>query len=456
MIHTMIDMKTRPPNLGGIMSSSPTKPAPSKELQVSLAFFHELLAGYSPRDFAIKFWDGSVWGAEAGQPTRFSLILQHPGSARKMFWPPSNSALAEAYIYNDFDVLGDIHAFFRLVTYLTELPWTPEQRMKLAWRLVFGMPMQERVAGGRQAAELSGSVHSPERDQQAIRYHYDVSNDFYRLWLDSAMVYSCAYFARPDEDLDAAQARKLDYICRKLRLRPGERLLDIGCGWGGLVLHAAQHYGVQALGITLSQKQLDLARQRIDQAAERLPGVQDKCRVELCDYRELAEPDASFDKLVSVGMFEHVGEAMLPAYFKQAFRLLRPSGVFLNHGIARNFHFQVPKDNFIKRYVFPDGELVPISTTLRVAEETNFELRDLESLREHYELTLRHWVRNLEQHADLARQATDDTTYRIWRLYLAASAHGFRTATYNLYQALLVKPDQGKAQLPLTRADWYS
>lgn len=431
-------------------ATQPSAP-PSRELQVSLSFLHEMFAGYKPRDFAIQFWDGSTWGAEAGQAARFTIVLRHPGSVRKMFWPPTNTTLAEAYVYNDFDIQGDMHSFFAMTNYLKDLPWTPEQRMKLAWRLVFGLPLQDRNKTGRQEAQLSGDVHSQERDQQAIRYHYDVSNDFYRLWLDPAMVYSCAYFEDAGQDLATAQKRKLEHICRKLRLQPGERLLDIGCGWGGLIMHAAQHHGAQALGITLSQNQLQLARERIAAA-----GLNDRCRVELCDYRKLEEPAGSFDKLVSVGMFEHVGAALLPGYFKQAFDMLRPGGTFLNHGIARKF--DVPKEHeadFAKRYVFPDGELVPISTTLHAAEEAGFEVRDVESLREHYELTLRHWVKNLEDHADEARQATDDTTYRIWRLYLAGSANGFRTSIYSIHQALLVKPDNGQARLPLTRNDWY-
>jgi cyclopropane-fatty-acyl-phospholipid synthase len=254
----------------------------------------------------------------------------------------------------------------------------------------------------------------------------------------------------PDDDLDTAQGRKLEYICRKLRLRPGERLLDIGCGWGGLVLYAAQHFGVDAYGITLSEPQAELAQQRIQQA-----GLAERCRVEVRDYRDVNSPD-SFDKIVSVGMFEHVGEALLRTYFQQAWRVLRPGGVFLNHGIARNM--AVPallKDSFALHYVFPDGELVPISATLRAAEESGFEVRDVESLREHYMLTLRHWVRRLEEHADEARRLTGDVTYRIWRLYMSGAAHGFRTGTSNIYQALLAKPAQGESGLPLTRADWY-
>jgi cyclopropane-fatty-acyl-phospholipid synthase len=259
-----------------------------------------------------------------------------------------------------------------------------------------------------------------------VTYHYNVSNDFYALWLDKWMVYSCAYFATPEEDLNTARQRKLDYICRKLRLRPGERLLDIGCGWGGLIMHAAHNYGVGAFGITLSQPQAELAAQRIRQA-----GLADRCRVEVCDYREIDAP-GQYDKLVSVGMFEHVGKAKLPEYFARAWRLLRPGGVFLNQGIAYRPaqvvkrgpswpHLSSP--TFINRYVFPDGELVPISTTLQAAEMSGFEVRDVESLREHYALTLQHWVRRLEAQHDAARRITSEVIYRIWRLYMAGAAY---------------------------------
>jgi cyclopropane-fatty-acyl-phospholipid synthase len=244
----------------------------------------------------------------------------------------------------------------------------------------------------------------------------------------------------------------LDHICRKLRLRSGQRLLDLGCGWGGLVIHAAQQYGVEATGITLSQPQADLANERIAQL-----GLGDRCRVLVRDYREVNE-SASYEALVSVGMFEHVGAAVLPTYFTRAWQLLKPGGVFLNHGIANTAADQPQRGrSFSDTYVFPDGELVPISTTLRAAEESGFEVRDVESLREHYAMTLRHWVQRLEAHHDQALRFVDEPTYRVWRLFMSGSAHGFTTGRLNVYQTLLVRTDEdGKSGLPLTRADWYA
>jgi cyclopropane-fatty-acyl-phospholipid synthase len=266
------------------------------------------------------------------------------------------------------------------------------------------------------------------------------------------MVYSCGYFETAATDLDTAQLRKLDMICRKLRLRPGMRLLDVGCGWGGLVLHAALQYGVDATGITLSAPQVELASQRIAAA-----GMNGACRVELRDYREV-EVDHGYDALVSVGMFEHVGEKMLPGYFEQAARLLKPGGVFLNHGIASRATDPAGHGpRFSDTYVFPDGELVPVNTTMRAAEEAGFEVRDVESLREHYALTLRHWVRRLEAAHEQALRHVDEPTWRVWRLYMSGSAHGFRSRRLNVYQALLALPDSGGASgLPLTRDDWYT
>ena len=265
------------------------------------------------------------------------------------------------------------------------------------------------------------------------------------------MVYSCAYFATPELSLDEAQIAKLEMICRKLRLRPGQRLLDVGCGWGGLAMYATRHYGVEVLGITLSQPQADLANQRIKAA-----GLERHCRVEVRDYREL-DDSRPFDALVSIGMFEHVGAALLPIYFKKAISLLKPGGVFLNHGISRRLTDKPDRrGSFSDAYVFPDGELEPISESLLAAEEARLEVRDVESWREHYALTLRHWVNRLEAHYQDALKFVDEVTYRVWRLYMAGSSHGFHSGRLNVYQSLLVKPTaEGPSGLPSTRADWY-
>jgi len=409
-------------------------------------FLEALLKGYPKRDFQIRFWDGTAWGAQR-QP-RFTLVLKHPGALRAMSVSPSELSVGEAYIYGDFDIEGDFEAAFELAEYVLGQERGSGETPDLNGRLQ-RLPGQDHSATSLGTPGLWGEPHSRDRDRRAISYHYDLPPQFYALWLDQRMIYSCAYFATPEEDLDSAQERKLDYICRKLRLRPGERLLDIGCGWGGLVMHAAARYGAQAVGITLSVPQADVARQRLREA-----DLGDRCRVEVADYREI-DSVRPYDKIVSVGMFEHVGEELLPEYFSRARDLLRPGGVFLNHGIAASATYRRRGPSFVDRYVFPDGELVPISTSLRAAESSGLEVRDVESLREHYALTLHQWVRRLEAHADEARRITDDTTYRIWRLYMAGAAQGFRTGRLNLYQTLLAKPLHGQSGLPLTREDWY-
>ena len=356
--------------------------------------------------------------------------------------------MGEAYIYDDFDILGDIEAAFDLADYLLTHERGAGESFDLSARLE-KLPESDSPRGDLRLVEFGGKVHTKDRDRQVISYHYDMPAEFYALWLDERMMYSCAYFSKPDEGLDSAQERKLDYICRKLRLRPGERLLDIGCGFAGLIMHAVAHYGVHAVGITLSVRQAEVARQRLREAA-----MNDRCRVEVSDYRDI-DHELQYDKIVSVGMFEHVGEAHLPEYFSRAWDLLRPGGVFLNHGISYSATYRRRGPSFTDRYVFPDGEPVPISTSLRAAELSGFELRDVESLREHYALTLHHWVQRLEAHREEACRIADDTTYRIWRLYMAGSAHGFRSGRLNVYQTLLAKPVRGHSGLPLTRADWY-
>ena len=421
-----------------------------KAARLTLRLLDELFDDNAVRRVGVRLWNGTSWPDAASRPA--TVVLKHPGALREMFLPGSELGLGEAYLYDDFDVEGDIEAVFDLAEALAQGTVSRMRKLQIARDLLRLPSGQRREPGRRGPAKLKGRRHSVERDRQAVTYHYDVSNDFYALWLDRRMVYSCAYFTTPDDDLDTAQERKLDYICRKLRLQSGQRLLDVGCGWGGLVIHAAQHYGVDATGITLSQPQADLANERIAAA-----GLAGRCRVLVRDYREMDEP-GGYDALVSVGMFEHVGAALLPAYFTMTWQLLNPGGVFLNHGIANTTTGQSRRGpSFSDTYVFPARELLPISTTLRVAEESGFEVRDVESLREHYALTLRHWVHRLEAHHDQALRFVDEPTYRVWRLFTSGSAHGFSVGRLNVYQALLVRPgERGQSGLPLTRADWYA
>ena len=420
-----------------------------KTTQITLDFLESLL-GDSTSHLNVRLWDGSYWPDDA--PRAATLVLKHPGALRAMFLGGDEVSLAVAYLFDDFDVEGRMEGAYAAAEGLVLNSPDLVTKVGLAARLLRlpQKPTTRQTRHGR--AELSGEEHSIARDREAIRYHYDVSNDFYSLWLDERMVYSCAYFESPEQDLDTAQRQKLEHICRKLRLKPGQRLLDVGCGWGGLVIHAARTYGVEALGITLSEPQAELANARIVQA-----GLRGRCRVEVRDYREVDEPEG-YDALVSVGMFEHVGKALLPTYFERAWQLLRPGGVFLNHGIAKRATDAPPKGRtFSDTYVFPDGELVPISTSLQAAEEAGFEVRDVESLREHYALTLRHWVRRLEAHHDEALHHVDEPTYRVWRLFMSGSAHGFASGRLNVYQSLLLKPAPGGGSgLPLTRRDWYA
>jgi cyclopropane-fatty-acyl-phospholipid synthase len=418
-----------------------------QSVALSLTFLRKLLERLPTRPFAVRFWDGSVWPPTAGAPAAFTLALRHAGAVRRMFWPPSDLALGEAYLHDDFDIDGDVLEFVRFIQRLNAVDRSSAENLALG-TILFRLPEVRAGAVGASAASLSGAPHSPERDRQAISYHYDLSNEFFALWLDPRMVYSCAYFTDAANDLETAQRDKLDLICRKLRLRSGERLLDIGCGWGGFILHAARHYGVDATGISLSQRQVELATERIRSA-----GLTERCRAQLRDYREV---NGTFDKVASVGMIEHLGTRMLPEYFRSVARVLRPAGVFLNHGISlRGGNGVVRWDQFAQKYVFPDGELCPISTNLTAAEAEGFEVRDVENLREHYALTLRNWLRRLEARREEVRRTTGEATYRVFRLYLAGAAHGFEAGVYHLHQALLCKPEEGRSGLPLTRTDWY-
>jgi cyclopropane-fatty-acyl-phospholipid synthase len=416
----------------------------------TVSFLNGLFAETPVENVSFQLWDGTLWPDE--RPRAATLVLKHPGALREMLASGTAKGLAEAYLRDDFDVRGDIEAGFELALALENRPkdWFDSL---LNYHRLHRLPT--RPGGrhdGRDFDGLKGRAHSLERDRQAVSFHYDVSNDFYRLWLDREMVYSCAYFERADEDLDRAQQAKLRHVCRKLRLRPGQRLLDIGCGWGALAIHAAQEYGVSVTGVTLSARQAELAAACAAEA-----GVAQSVSIELRDYRELKRPE-EFDAVVSVGMSEHVGRNHLPEYFATVKRLLKPGGVFLNHAIGEKRpgdRFRGP--SFVNEYVFPDGDIPAIPLVVQAAEDAGLEVRDVENLREHYALTLRHWVRRLEAAHDRALAFVNEPTYRVWRLYMAGSAHGFDHGDLAVYQTLLAKTDAaGRAHLPLTRRDWYA
>lgn len=386
-------------------------------------------------DLPMRRWDGSGLGPEdAG----WRLILEHPGSLRSLLLPPTDLNAGEAYVFGDVDVEGSMLAALRSVADARRVEFSPAVRVRMARRL--RRLRRNPRPGDDRRFRPRGRRHSTARDAAAVRFHYDVGNDFYRLFLDRSLVYSCAYFddadrnaPLADEQLDRAQVRKLDLICRKLQLRPGERFLDIGCGWGTLVIHAAKHYGVTALGVTLSGAQAELAAERIAAA-----GLAGRAEVQVLDYREV---DRTFDAIASVGMFEHVGSKQLAAYFSRVFELTANGGRFLNHGITTGQRGVVrelsqDRNSFLGRYVFPDGALVPAHMAVRLMEEAGYELLDVEQLRPHYARTLAHWVDRLERHADQARRQAGDVTYRTWRAYMAGSAVGFESGDIGVVQVL--------------------
>jgi cyclopropane-fatty-acyl-phospholipid synthase len=425
-------------------------PNAAQDIQSTHAFLDQFFP--EPRHFDVRLWNGTHLGF--ARDPRFTIVLNSPGALRRMAHIPLELSLAEAFIRGEFDIEGDLVSAFQLFNAMgSQLSHINPVTLLRLW-LALPNDRSQVQTMSRKTAHLFGLRHSRERDRAAIQYHYDVGNDFYELWLDKRMVYSCAYFPTGTEDLDTAQAHKLDIICRKLQLKPGERLLDIGCGWGGLVIYAAQKYGVQAMGVTLSKEQHSLANKRIAAA-----GLGHSA-VKLTDYRDLqAEP---FDKIVSVGMFEHVGRDHLPEYFGHAYNLLKPGGLFLNHGISAhpdnhqsspwsNFigRYVIGVGSFINRYIFPDTDLIPVSDVNLVAERTGFEVRHLENWREHYALTLRQWLRRLENHHTEAAQLTSEVIYRTWKLYMSLAVYGFETGVININQTVLQRPQNGHGRVKL-------
>lgn len=397
-----------------------------------------------------EFWDGSSFGSAT---TNEVVRVRSPDALRRILWSPDELGLGRAYVAGDIDIDGDVFTLIatlrdRTPSHLSFRPRDVAATISAARSLgVIGKPLppppeEARPHGLRR--------HSKARDAQVVQHHYDVGNDFYRIVLGPSMTYSCARFAEPTFDLATAQASKHDLICRKLGLheQTGRRLLDVGCGWGSMAIHAASTYGASVVGITISDAQATLARRRAAEA-----GVADRVEIRLQDYRDLGAE--TFDAVSSIGMSEHVGSERIDLYFGRLRSVLRPHGRLLNHAISSVDGSKLGRRSFTYRYVFPDGELLDVADTVRAMERAGFEVRDVECLREHYAQTLRHWVANLEEQWERAVELVGEPRAKIWRLYMAGSAVGFEDGGISVHQVLGGVPDHtGASAMPRTRDSW--
>lgn len=408
---------------------------------------------------AVRLWDGSVIPLGPHADTRYQVVFDSAATIGRLLRRPTLENLVIHYAEGHVDLVGgDLIEFIEAAQ---------RRRMKLKWRdLDKGTLARSLWALARAPGELASShVYGDEEaarvaadqrhDQDYIRFHYDIGDDFYRLFLDPEMQYSCAYFTDWSNGLDQAQADKLDHICRKLRLKPGERFLDVGCGWGGLIAHAVRHYGVIAHGVTLSTNQHDFATRKM-----RDLGIADRVTIELKDYRLLT---GTFDKIASIGMYEHVGIANYPDYFGKLKSLLRPGGILLNHGITRRakadksrFRKIRPENRLILKYIFPGSELDHIGHSVESMEAAGFEIHDVEGLREHYAQTTRLWCQRLSARKTEAVALVGEAKYRLWVAYLAGVSFAFRNGTIRLFQTVATRHQKNAPlELPPTRADLY-
>ncbi|MFB7208153.1 class I SAM-dependent methyltransferase [Streptomyces sp. NPDC056255] len=419
------------------------------------ALAEELLGEKLP--VRIRAWDGS----ESGPPGAPVLVIRNRRALRRLLWKPGELGLARAWVAGELDIEGDLYEALDL---MASLIWErgadakesvhpvrdPRVRAFAKGLLRLAGPLPPPPPPPEEVRRRPGTLHTKRRDKEAISHHYDVGNDFYELVLGPSMVYSCAYW-EDDGSLEDAQRDKLDLVCRKLALKEGDRLLDVGCGWGSMAIHAAREYGARVTGVTLSVEQAAFARKRIAQE-----GLTDRIEIRVQDYRDVR--DGPYDAISSIGMAEHVGSVRFREYADDLYALLKPGGRLLNHQIARRpekdesaYHV----DEFIDAYVFPDGELAPVGRTVATLEEAGFEARDVESIREHYALTLRRWVANLEKQWDRAVRMTSAGRARVWRLYMAASALSFEHNKIGVNQILAVRPAEGGAsRMPLRAREW--
>ncbi|MDY7106099.1 MAG: class I SAM-dependent methyltransferase [Actinomycetota bacterium] len=393
----------------------------------------------------LKAYDGTDVGPADAPAT---VVVKNRNALRRIVQAPGELGFARAFVAGDIDIEGDLYAALSVQDHMQDVNVGPKALVALARHL--GRDALRPVPPPPEEARVRGRRHSRRRDADAIAHHYDVSNDFYRAFLGRTMTYSCAVFEDGMDDLDRAQENKYELICRKLALRPGQRLLDIGCGWGGMVIHAARHHGVSAVGVTVSRRQADLAAQRVAEA-----GLADRVEIRFQDYRDIT--DGPFDAISSIGMFEHVGVSRLKDYFGQLKTLVPEGGRLLNHQITRPpfKRAALERAGFMNRYVFPDGELMEIGKLVSAMQDCGFEVRHDESLREHYARTLRHWVANLEANWDLAVAETSLGRARTWRLYMAGAAVNFEANKTQIHQVMAINLDAGEGMsgLPM-RPDW--
>lgn len=405
------------------------------------------------RGFAVELWDGSILAPAIACDETSRVVVRSPAALRFFSPPWSERRLSDAFISGEIDLVGDAVSLLATIALWKGPRFQVVLSLASVWASIAAAPPSETPA-----ASLDGERHSAERDRAAVRHHYDVSDDFFRLLLDPDMVYSCAYFTSPSASLEDAQRAKLELVCRKLDVRPGDRLLDLGCGWGALVCRAVAR-GATAIGTTLAENQVREARNRLAALPSALGSeIQD------LDYRQIGS-FAPVDKVASIGMMEHVGASRLDDYFSGVERVLRPGGLFLNQAIAeiRPGTSTIPwlsrrDGSFIDDYIFPDSELPPIGQVIRAAETAGFEVRDLESLRDDYARTLAYWLQRLEHRFDDAVRLVGQARARAWRLYLASSAVAFRLGRVSVFQLLLAKPngDQRGLGVPRRRSDWYA
>lgn len=410
---------------------------------------------------SVRLWDGSCipLGTQAAA-TGLTITIRSPGVIGALLRWPTLDHMVRQYATGGIDLGGsDLIAFGHAIRAAKKRTKFRNINKSILFGSLFPFLFAPADCGDVQhdfKGENDSVPAAARKDKDYIQFHYDIGNEFYKLFLGKEMVYSCGYFTHADNSIDQAQHDKLDMICRKLRLAPGEKMLDIGCGWGGLICHAAQHYGVQAHGVTLAQTQHDYVQEKIAKL-----GLQNQVKVELKDYRQL---DGSYDKIASIGMFEHVGIANMAAYFGKLNSLLRDRGILLNHGIARRAKPVGKRDNrlrpekkLISKYIFPGGELDNIGHTLQSIEGNKFQVHDVEGWHEHYMLTTAAWCRRLTANRDAAIKIVGPERYRLWVAYLAGVSFGFQDGTLQLFQVVASKhAKRGLTELPLTRADLYA